>query len=448
MKIALIHPKITYVCENAPIQDYVNQWYKDIFSRAFNHNLLRLASLTPRDHDIFLIDENYREIDFEARYDVVAVTAMTYQVERAYQIAKAFKDRGPCHTILGGIHASVQPFEAGDHFDSVCVGEVENIWGEFLSDLAAGKARKFYLGTLARLEEIPKLDYSFARQWTEAETASQLRFFPVMSTRGCPRGCDYCSATYLFEKKYRKKSVERVISEVRNIKTTAAELGISQFHVEFCDDNFIVDRRHAKELLAQLAGENITFTASIDIAASDDPEILELLGAGGCKIVSIGLESLEVNILEDLGQWKKSQRAKVERNIRAYFDYGIVPAVNFMVGSDGTDRQLFGNIRKFIQEFPVVYNLLFFTPFPGTPHREVLQKAGRLRADKSWSDYNLFNLVFEPKGMTKEELYDEFFAIRSEYDHLRQFIRSQKCLRNSSGGVNKPRGLLPQEMIY
>lgn len=428
MKIAIIHPRITYRCEDASIQDYVNHWYKEIFSRAFNLNLLRLGTLSALEHAVTLIDENYQSIDFDSEYDVIAVTAMTYQAERAYEIAAEFKKRGPCHTILGGIHASVLPEEASKHFDSVCVGEVEGLWHQYLQDVEAENTKRVYRGELSELNEEVSLDYSLVAPWTRGSREGGFFFFPTMSTRGCPRGCDYCSATYLFNKRYRKKDIEKVLSEIRNIKASAGALGISNYHIEFCDDNFIIDRNRSKELLQALIPEKIAYTASLDIAASDDPEILSLLGQSGCKVVSIGLESLEVNILEDLGKWKKSQRDKVERNIRAFFDYGITPAVNFMVGSDGTERNLFRNIRRFLREFPVIFNILFFTPFPGTAYRENLRQQGRLREDKTWTDYNLFNLVFEPVGMSKEELYEEFFSIRFQYNHLERHLRSQKNL--------------------
>lgn len=428
MKIALIHPRITYRCEDASIQDYVNRWYKEIFSRAFNLNLLRLASMTRAEHEVTLIDENYETIDFETRYDVVGVTAMTYQAERAYEIAAEFKKRGPCRTILGGIHASVLPEEASGHFDSVCVGEVENLWNEYLQDVADGKPKPYYRGSPTELKDETPLNYSLVEPWTRGAREGGFFFFPTMSTRGCPRGCDYCSATYLFNKRYRKKEVDKVLAEIREIRRTAEALDVENYQVEFCDDNFIIDRHRTKELLQGLVPEKISYTASLDIAASDDPEILALLGESGCKVVSIGLESLEVNILEDLGKWKKSQRDKVEKNIRAFFDYGITPAVNFMVGSDGTDRGLFRNIRRFLREFPVIFNILFFTPFPGTPYRRNLLKQGRLREDKTWTDYNLFNLVFEPVGLSKEELYEEFFSIRIQYNHLERYLKSQKSL--------------------
>ncbi len=437
MKIAIIHPKTTYRCEDLDIQDYANYWYKDILSRSFNHNLLRIASLTPTDHDLKLIDENYEDIDYNEKFDIIAVTAMTYQVEKAYQIAEKFKKQYSCQTILGGIHASVLPHEALQKFDSVCVGEVENIWEIYLDDVAQGRAQKIYNGSLANLEKEAILKYSVVKHWTKQLGKDRFYFFPTMTARGCPRGCDYCSATYLFNKKYRKKEIAQVLSEIREIKKITQELEIQNYRVEFCDDNFIIDRKRSKEMLSALVDENISYVASLDIAASDDLEIMELLSASGCKLVSIGLESLEVNILEDLGQWKKSQRKKVEKNIQAFFDYAIMPSVNFIVGSDGTDHKLFHNIRKFLKEFPVPYNLSFFTPFPGTPYFESFKKAGRLRKDKSWEDYNLLNLVFEPQGISKEELYEEFYSLRSSYNHQERYFSCLKNLNQKRMGLNK-----------
>lgn len=164
--------------------------------------------------------------------------------------------------------------------------------------------------------------------------------------------------------------------------------------------------------------------------------------------IDIGLESLDVNILEDLGQWKKSQRNKVEKNIQAFFDYGIMPSCNFMVGSDGTDQKIFDNIRLFLKEFPVLFNILFFTPFPGTPYVSKLKEQNRLREDLTWTDYNLFNLVFEPKGLSKEKLYGEFYSIRSEFDHLTQHYRCQKLLTQKNSSSGETSQISVKEVVY
>src|SRR5262249_204492 len=101
-----------------------------------------------------------------------------------------------------------------------------------------------------------------------------------------------------------------------------------------------------------------------------------------------------------------------------------------------------------IAEFPVLYNLLFFTPFPGTPYVESLKKQKRLREDMTWTDYNLFNLVFEPKEMSKEELYQEFFSIRSEFTHLDQYVRCQHSLRPKTPLSSHAKFEPLQEILY
>lgn len=423
MKIALIHPRIFYDCERPELAQYTNHWYRDIFTRAFNLNLLRIAALTPDQHEVVLIDENRKAIPFDESFDLVGVTAMTYQAQRAYEIAGEFKKRG-VPTIFGGIHASVLPQESRCHFDAVCVGEVENVWADILVDVSKGQLRRLYQGADAKLFEVPAPKFEKVKSFLHQHESPGFCFFPMMTTRGCPRGCDYCSATYLFNKSYRKKSIEQVLEEVRQIKQVARSLNIHQFHIEMGDDNFIIDVKRTKQLLKSLCDENITYTASLDIAAADDKELLELLGASGCKIVSVGIESLDVEVLGELGKWKQSQRKKTEKNIESFFRYGITPSCNFMVGSDHTDLKVFKGIRSFVDQFPILFNLLMFTPFPGTPYVKQLSQEGRLRKDMTWRHYNLFNLVHEPKKISRDAFYEEFIQIRLDYDHLSQYQRS------------------------
>lgn len=423
MKIALIHPKIFYDCECVELYRYSNQWYRDIFSRAFNLNLLRLATLTPEEHEVILIDENRKEIDLDADFDLVGVTAMTYQVDRAYEIAKEFKKRG-VQTILGGVHASVLPEEALMYFDAVCCGEVESVWQNILRDAKSRKLQSRYLGERIQACHFPKPDYFRVKELLGPNQIEEFCFFPIMSSRGCPRGCDYCSATYLFKKSYRKKTIGRVIEEIRSIKCAASNLGIQKYHIEFGDDNFTIDIRRTKELLKALIDENIQYTVSADIAAADDPELLELLQVSGCKIISVGVESIEDEILGELGQWKLSQIKKTEKNIEAFFQHGIIPACNFMVGSDHTTLGTFRGIRQFVERLPVLFNLLMFTPFPGTPYLSYLRKQGRMRPQFSWKHFNLFNMVFEPKQMSVEAFYEAFEGLRLDLDHRIQYERS------------------------
>jgi hypothetical protein len=76
--------------------------------------LLIVAALTPPEIHVDYFDENYEPIDLTATYDLVAISLMTQQATRAYQIADAFRSRG-IPVVLGGIHATVMPHEAKEH---------------------------------------------------------------------------------------------------------------------------------------------------------------------------------------------------------------------------------------------------------------------------------------------------------------------------------------------
>ena len=97
--------------------------------------LTTLAALTPTDWDITIFDENVRAPDYEAlpAPDLVGITAFTSQANRAYDVATIFRRRG-VPVIMGGIHATMCPDEAGRYVDSVVTGEAEQVWKTALTD--------------------------------------------------------------------------------------------------------------------------------------------------------------------------------------------------------------------------------------------------------------------------------------------------------------------------
>src|SRR6056297_3633902 len=82
--------------------------------------LQQIAALTPSKHSVTLIDERYKDIPFSSEYDLVGISALTYNVNRGYEIAKKYKDLGVA-VVFGGYHASLMPDKVKDHADSVVV---------------------------------------------------------------------------------------------------------------------------------------------------------------------------------------------------------------------------------------------------------------------------------------------------------------------------------------
>ncbi|MBM4322490.1 MAG: radical SAM protein, partial [Deltaproteobacteria bacterium] len=106
-------------------------------------SLLTLASVTPEDAEVSIVDENIEKIDFEEGVDLVGITVMTPQASRAYQMADQFRKRGK-KVVLGGFHISHLPEEALNHADAVVIGEGDRIWKEVIKDFQESKLKKIY----------------------------------------------------------------------------------------------------------------------------------------------------------------------------------------------------------------------------------------------------------------------------------------------------------------
>ena len=95
--------------------------------------LLTLINLTPEKHEIFIVNENIEDIDFNADVDLVGISVTVDVFNRAVEIAKKFKERN-IPTVAGGIHISACPEMAEGHFDSICTGKAERVSTKMLED--------------------------------------------------------------------------------------------------------------------------------------------------------------------------------------------------------------------------------------------------------------------------------------------------------------------------
>ena len=102
--------------------------------------LLTVAACTPDSWEVSIQDEYLRSIDYDESCDLVALSAKTSCVARAYAVADEFRRRGR-KVVLGGIHATLRPDEALEHVDYVVTGEAETMWPQMLADFAKGEAK-------------------------------------------------------------------------------------------------------------------------------------------------------------------------------------------------------------------------------------------------------------------------------------------------------------------
>jgi radical SAM superfamily enzyme YgiQ (UPF0313 family) len=379
------------------------------------------ATLTPPEHTFIFVDEEIETIDYEAlEADLVAITAMTVQANRAYQIAGEFTKRGAV-VVIGGIHASVMPEEASKHCNSVMIGEGEGIWPTLLEDFGKGTMRKVY-----RADEFPpvttlvKPDYSIYKH--------DFYFtFPLQATKGCPYKCDFCSIKHSSGHRYRTKPVEDVMRDIEEAEkyNDNSKAGVERKSYFFVDDNLYVNREYTKRLFMAMAEKEIIWDGQGTLNTASDDEIVELMAASGCRSFSFGLESISDAALEEANKPKCNIDVDYSTAIKTLSDKGIVPGAFFIVGFDSDDVTIFEETLAFIKTTQLLqssHNLL--TPYPGTELHKRLSSEGRIYT-QTWEDYNSWRCVYTPKKMSSEELQAGFFWLglqTASLDHSKKAI--------------------------
>lgn len=371
--------------------------------------LLTLAGLTDN-----AIELDYREVEDIRKldslpddYDVVAISSFSAQMNEAYELADRFRESGVI-VILGGLHVTARPAEAMEHADSIVLGEGEPVWPQVLSDLKRRQLKPCYdsRGTPFNLGSAPMPRFELL----DPERYNRLT---VQTQRGCPFDCEFCAASIRLSPIYRVKPVAKVIAEVRRIK----ELWPKPF-IEFADDNSFVNRKHAKNLLRALVPENVRWFTESDISVARDTELLGLMRDSGCAQVLIGLESTTTSGLHGIEQksdWKAKQLDSYYAAINRIQSYGISVNGCFVMGLDGTGPESFSKVLEFVKTSGLhEVQITIQTAFPGTPLYERLLREGRLLDETAWNLCTLFDVNFQPDGMSIAELERNFVWLAKE----------------------------------
>ncbi len=398
MKLGLISPESRLLPSQAGFREIAEHLRKTIaygyFEGSFSTALLTVAALSPEGVSVEVIDENVEPIPFGAPFDVLGITVTTQQATRAYEIADRFRKEG-VYVVMGGHHPTALPDEAKAHADTVFLGEAENTWPRFLSDFADGKPLAFYRenGELnLGASPVPRYDLLKPHSY---------KVINVQASRGCPHDCEFCAASKIYGRKFRHKNVEQVLREIEAIR---------RFHpsarINFSDDNMFVDLAFGKELVKALLPLGLTWSASTDLSVAGDEELLALLYRSGCVSLIIGFETVEENVLSSIDPWKGKQRAKYLQAVDRIQSHGIGVMGTFLVGIDGEGSSIFDQLREFAMESRIFrFYISVVTPYPGSRLWKRLKEENRL-LDTQWSNYDLWGVNFQPRGMTIEQLQE------------------------------------------
>ncbi len=412
-KIALINPRKNLQDQNPEVynmfernKNTLRPWYAPPMS------LLIIASHTPMDIKVIIFDEFIEEIDFNEQFDLVGITAMTQQANRAYEIADIYRKRN-IPVVMGGIHATVLPEEALQHVNTVFLGESEKLWPQFLKDFEYGAEKKIYSGEgFFDLSESKVPRYELLNYSKFKENNNYFKLLPVQATRGCPHDCSFCVVSKFYGKKIRKKPVKMVIEDIKSMQ----DLGFDS-QILFTDDNLFVDRKYVKELLTALIPLKIKYIAQSDVKLANDPELLKLAYQSGCLMVLIGFESIEANSLNQINSnnWKMKEVQNYQKAILTIQDNGIVVFGAFVIGFKNDNIITFESIKKFALENKIPGQFTLLTPLPGSRVFDELKQEGRLLNNSFWDKCSFFSMTFNHDHITKKEGEDKLIGI---YDNI------------------------------
>ena len=381
-------------------------------------SLLKVAALTPPDWEVIVHDEKTGPVDLRQAADLVGITSMTCTVNRAYEIADAFRARD-VPVIMGGMHASSLPEEALTHADSVLIGEAEGLWPRALRDAEAGVLKPLY----QHKDGPPALDHLPRANWELYRDKGYLPVHFVETTRGCPLDCEFCAVTTFFGGKYRNRPLEDVLGELQSLRPF--EGFVMKNVVFFVDDNIVSNRAYTREFLTRIADLGIQWLGHASVNLASDPEMLKLCQRSGCLGVLIGFETLSPETMQSIGK-KSRLRMDYLDAIEKIHDHGIAVDGSFVFGFDTDDESVFDRTVDFVIRAKIeIPYFSILTPYPGTRVHERLDRERRILS-RDWSLYDTSHVVIQPKRMTPDQLQEGYLrAFRAAYSQSSMAARLQ-----------------------
>lgn len=387
------------------------------------------AILKGAGYEVRVFIEDIRGIEFDEVFeaDAVGISTITSTAPRAYEMARQIRRAG-IPVFMGGPHVSFLPDEALSSCDYVMRGEADGSILPFIRALEEGVGFDGVAGLAWRdgglirsnplpalctdLDALPFPDFGLIGGSKRFKGDDSIT--PVMTSRGCPFGCSFCSVTRMFGRAYRFRSIEGVMAE---LKMRDPEW------VFFYDDNFAARPEHTKGLLRRMIAEGITpkWSAQVRVDVARDPELLDLMRRANCAYLYIGIESINPKTLKALNKGQTPEQ--IEQAIGAIHARGINIHGMFIFGADHDDVATIRQTVKFAKRTQLAsVQFMILTPLPGTPVFEQMEREGRLLS-RDWGYYDAHHVVFQPKGMSFLQLQRQTFKAMLKFYSLRQVLQ-------------------------
>lgn len=373
--------------------------------------LITVAALLPAEWELRLVDLNTKEIS-EADWqwaDLLMVSAMLGQRTSLLETVREAKNRGKT-VVAGGPYPTSLPGEMIDiGVDYLVRGEAESALSLFLDGLKQGKKGVFEnqdrpdmaLSPIPRYDLLNLYDY---------------QMLLLQTSRGCPFECEFCDIVNLFGRRPRYKTPDQVLAELE----TVHRLGW-RGTIFVADDNFIGSKKHARAILEKLIPWNRSrnqpfgFLTQASVNLGQDVELIDLLTAANFGNIFIGIESADVQVLEDCRKHQNVAHPLAE-SITTINKDGLTVLGSFIVGFDGEQKGVDERICRLVEDTSIpipMINLL--NALPGTSLWNRLEREGRLADSMVCGESMAGDRMNFTPSRPQWEIYEEFVKV---WDYL------------------------------
>lgn len=415
--------------------------------------------------DVEILDASAEDMDFKdvekellkRKPDLVALTALTPTIGRALETAQVVKETLPDSiVVMGGYHPTFNFLETleDENVDIVIRGEGEYIMLNLVQALENQSSLHDVKGIVFEdknskeivvnpeapliqdLDELPFPALNLLPMDKYRLLDMDTHMTTMITTRGCPMQCSFCSSAAMHGKKIRERSIENIVDEIEYLKTN-----YDIDTIAFMDDTFTLKKRKVMAICDEILKRNIEImwgcTSRVDTL---DEKLLKKMKEAGCITIFIGVESADQQQLDNM--CKNTTIAKIENAFKIARKLKIRTIASVALGMPGDTKEIMNKTVKFVHKLKpnyVIYSLA--TPYPGTRfYKEAFEK--NLIKIKDWSKYTLITPILETIDCSLNDMrkiqakaFMKFY-LRPHYI-IRQFLQDGPYLLKTIFGVIK-----------
>ena len=357
-----------------------------------------------------------RELE-EYRPQLVGATCVTLNYPIARRMLKACKAFDPyIFTVIGGPHvtfASEETLLQSPWIDAVVIGEGERTLVELVRAVEEDKDIRQVAGIAladggmviktppqARIENLDQLPLPARELLPMARYRALGTPCTVITSRGCPYSCIFCSGRRMFGPKVRFRSPGLVVDEIEKLQR---DFGPAKINI--VDDTFTLNHHHTRAVCEEMLRRNLKIKWSV-FARVDriSEDLAQLMKRAGCEWILFGVESADEGILKTIR--KGITLAEVRLGVKIAAEAGIGVFNSFIFGLPGESwdtaikSMAFGD--ELYHQYGAKYGFHILSPLPGTELYERAKDYGIRILSRNWARYNANEPITETATMSKE----------------------------------------------